>query len=186
MNLYKGINLLSASQKRVITRERYNYITKNASFVIVSLLVIITLSLYFSQMLLVGQSENLQQQIDDELALKGDSRITTINDATNELNATIASVSVIQANYIQWTSFFVTFADLVPPGIRINSLNIDTDDLSATLSGTATTRETYQAFLAALETSTLFTSVNSPISNLIQKENISFTITAQLADELYE
>ncbi len=175
-----GVNLLSLEQKKKTAQTRYFHLIKNVSFVLISVLVIIALSFGFSRILLDNQAENLQAQIDAELQLRQESKITTINDAVNELNTQIDRVTTIQSNYIQWTDLLADASALIPDGIRLNAVSIDSDDLTYNITGVASTRSTYQTLLDALEDSPLFITVHSPISNLIQRENISFTITGQL------
>ncbi|MBI5038089.1 MAG: PilN domain-containing protein [Candidatus Kerfeldbacteria bacterium] len=174
-------------QKKQIQLEWYGFVSKNILFITVSVLAITSIVIIFSITLLDNQANNLDAQIEDERIIKEDGKLSTINDATATLNTTIERVRSIQKNYISWTDFLTTFSTLIPKDITINSISIVGKNQEINISGSAPTRESYQNLLKALESTPLLSNVQSPISNLVQRENITFAITAQITpEELYE
>ena len=180
------LNLLSPQSKREIRSIRTFYIIKTISFRIISLLLIIGTVLLFSFFLLNEQTKSLDLQIEQELEIKEKEKIASIGEATKDLNQQLNLASTIQDNYILWTGFISNFTHQVPGGIEINTLNFDNSTSSFSVTGIADSRETLLDFERQLNQSIYFENVVSPISNLTQKENIRFDISASLTDSIYE
>jgi len=97
-----------------------------------------------------------------------------------EINAKINEVEKIQSEAVEW-SYLVSFLfSHAPKGIFFNHISVNKEKNSLTLNGTAAKRENLLALDELLKSSEYFANVNFPLSNLLKKENINFTITAEI------
>ena len=70
--------------------------------------------------------------------------------------------------------------DLIPPGVSVNGISFARQNVSeqgrVSLSGKANTREDLASFIGILNDSDIFSKVDSPVSNILKKNNIDFLI----------
>lgn len=109
-----------------------------------------------------------------------------LNVKIKKLNSKLKTVSSVQNNFTKWSTFLINVNQLIPEKIQITNLEITPQgpaDESAKnllkITGEAAKRENLLTLQKNLESSTLFSQVNSPLSNILQQENIKFTFTIQ-------
>ncbi|MCG2692600.1 PilN domain-containing protein [Candidatus Parcubacteria bacterium] len=68
----------------------------------------------------------------------------------------------------------------MPQDIQLHLLYIDKVNSTINIEGNAQTREGLLGFQENLEDSSLFSKVEYPLSNLLEKQDIKFKFTAQL------
>lgn len=185
------LNLLNPTERNKAKKIKAYFIVKHIVFQLITLMIIITSIFYFSTFLLTGNLDSINNQIDDEIQIKTDGNLNSIEDATTQLNTQLQQVNQIQQQYFVWSKFLDNFSKLIPNGITIKELQFNTNILtSATdktfkIVGNAETREDFIELEEYLNNSEFFTNINAPISNLIEKENINFTITGNISDEVF-
>ena len=108
-------------------------------------------------------------------------RLATSNGATLDqeirtFNAMLSRVNAMQSGYISWTPILRELFLLIPPGVTLSNFEIDGKTKVATIRGTAALRDDLLVLQDALSHSPRFTNPSSPISNLLQRENILFEI----------
>ncbi len=181
-----NLNLLSLENKKRIKTLKTYYILKNVSFLIVSILLIITTVLSFSFMLLKNFSNTIDGQINNEIDLQRKESIVSIEEATKQLNNQLKRISTIQQDYVKWSDVLNEVARAVPPGITLNVLSVDKTSKRFSLSGIARDRLTLRSFEDQLNLLPELTEATAPLSSLAQRENILFEITGTLSDEIYQ
>lgn len=107
---------------------------------------------------------------------------TTKNTKMKEINTVLRRVEQIQAEHMSWVPRMADLAQMTPAGIVINNAQLDRNNNTYTLSGSALTRDTLLHFEQQLESLPYVEEVQVPLSQLIEKEDIRFTITAQLEE----
>jgi Tfp pilus assembly protein PilN len=110
----------------------------------------------------------------------------SLESAIKSLNAQLTSAKGIQDSYVQWTVFLKSFTDTVPTGITLTNLQVNAATQSFRIAGTAKDRATLLEWQETLKTFKYFTKIVSPISNLAQKDQVTFEITGQLTPSIYE
>jgi hypothetical protein len=68
----------------------------------------------------------------------------------------------------------------VPSGVRLTDLSLTREKNLLSVAGWAAKRDDFLLFKKQLEESGLVNNLDSPLSNLLTPENISFSLTAQL------
>jgi len=116
-----------------------------------------------------GQDVEKIKQISDF-----DSQIKTINVKMSE-------ILKMQSGQLYWTNFFEKLNGSVPSEITVKS--IATDNYKATVSGNARDRDVLITFKENLEKSGCFDDVNLPLSNLVARENVDFSIVLTIKKE---
>jgi len=72
-------------------------------------------------------------------------------------------------------------SEIAPAGINLTNLSYQTAQNKVVLNGQAKTREQFLNFKENLEKSQVFLEVESPLSNLINKENIDFNFNFKIS-----
>lgn len=146
-----------------------------AWFLMVVLLLSVLYFLAYSERLLVS----------DQLAMKQ----KTLADDTNEeldrqltkLADEIKIIKTAEAARILPFDFLQHILAIKPAGVKINSLFFFVDSgATISLSGVADSRRNLLAFLDELRGDQTFSSVDSPVSNLIKESNVNFTFKLHL------
>lgn len=98
-----------------------------------------------------------------------------------QVNIKMADILKLQSGQLYWTNFFEKLNAAVPAEIIIS--NIATDNYSAKISGKAGNRDVLITFKENLDKDGCFSGVDLPISNLVAKENVDFTLNISIKKE---
>ena len=180
------MNLQSPADKKTIKKLKTYFIIKNISFLITSILLIISTVFFFCLLILQDHSETLQTQIDEKQSILKDEKITSTGEAIQNLNNTISSVSQIQNKYIIWTNFLKNFTDIMPADIRIQNMQFINTTNKMQITGFADNRDNFLLFKDKLSNFSPLTNIDSPISSITQRENIDFIITGEINENIYK
>lgn len=169
------INLLSPEQKKELKIKRIYLAIKEVVMLILLFTSIIAIMLGVSRYVLEEQLADIIER-----------NISTINagqQVNNQiivLNKKINLINDVQKNFKHWSVFFKKISQLTPDEIIYNSLKIYHQEAILELQGTAQTRQDLLKLQKNLEESQLFKKVDLPLNNLIEKENNTFNITAEI------
>ena len=97
------------------------------------------------------------------------------------INSDVGIVESIQSGYTEWSYMMENLMKTIPRDISISQFTANKNTNLVTINGLARTRDSLLDLKELLEASPNYENVEFPIKNLLQKENINFTITAQLA-----
>jgi Tfp pilus assembly protein PilN len=104
----------------------------------------------------------------------------TYNQDVKNINNLVRSVNLANQNFTPITPKLKELISSLPYDIKINSLNINRPAQTLTISGTALTRSALIHYQDVLNQIPWITKVETPASQLFQKENINFEFKAQL------
>ncbi|MFC1612944.1 hypothetical protein ACFL23_01295 [Patescibacteria group bacterium] len=96
------------------------------------------------------------------------------------LNEQFKNIHELQNKFIFYDDLLITTTKLIPEGIKLDYLSVNTNLNTALFKGIATTRKNLIEFLDNLKYEKIFKSIESPLSNILEKENIAFTIKTNL------
>jgi hypothetical protein len=99
--------------------------------------------------------------------------------AVDDINKKINEVALIQKEEVTWLNFLKLIADNTPKDVKYNKISMNKND-GLILSGQSKTREGLIEVKKFLDSSPFLGDINFPISNLLEKENINFNITAKI------
>lgn len=98
-----------------------------------------------------------------------------------KVNAATALLTRLQGETIPWSSFLMRLSDVVPPGIRLHELTLDTKKTPRlSLKGSAATRQDLLVFKTALEKLPFIADLSFPITNLLSPKDIDWQLDATI------
>ncbi|KKW33891.1 MAG: hypothetical protein UY79_C0010G0008 [Parcubacteria group bacterium GW2011_GWA2_53_21] len=106
--------------------------------------------------------------------------LPTVNQEIRAINALTREIGLAGAGFAPLTPRIVDIASALPPEIRLTALTIDNNTGAISLAGIATTRAAFLDYQKIISVLPWLEGVNTPASQLFQKENISFEIRAHL------
>jgi len=168
------LNLLSPNKKKELRLMQFYGVAKNLIIFILFITSLVAIVLLLTKMVL----QNNFNKIVAENTLT--TRYANLfNKDVKEFNQYVRGVGKIQEEYTPWVNFFTHFSQLVPNNIIIYTLNINQDKILIT--GLGGTRDELLKFKDELEKSELFSKVAIPLDNLLKKDNVDFSIKANIS-----
>ncbi|TSC84365.1 MAG: Uncharacterized protein G01um101413_660 [Parcubacteria group bacterium Gr01-1014_13] len=104
----------------------------------------------------------------------------TYNQDVKNINNLIRSINLANQNFAPVTPKLKELINSLPYDIKINSLSINRPAQTLTINGTAITRSALLRYQDVLNQITWISKVETPASQLFQKENVNFEFKAQL------
>ncbi len=95
----------------------------------------------------------------------------------NKINDKILYLSNIQSGYTKWSEILAQVGMTVSDNIQLKNMQFDSQAQVFKIEGYAMTRDDLLAFKNSLEELPFLSQIASPISNLIKKEDVSFTLS---------
>lgn len=104
------------------------------------------------------------------------------NQETRDINRTLHNINNSAENYSPIMEKLAELTNATPDGIKLNLINFNKSNRSITISGNATDRAVLLNYQTTLENIAWLDQINAPSSQLFQKENIYFELTAKLSN----
>ncbi len=122
----------------------------------------------------------IQNQYNDltQSALLINSKYSNYNQEIKKINTTIKQLNSANKNYVPLTPKILELLKKLPDNIKINSLSINRQTNTLTIAGNAKTREALIVYQTLLKDYSWLESIQTPTSQLFQKENVNFEIKA--------
>jgi len=146
-----------------------------------------SIELLFFMALLIGiifstSQYYLQKTLEEvtEQSVLINKKIGGFNEETAQLNQLIKNVKNIQEEYIPWSPVLIKTTQAIPENIKINSLKISKQESQLNLQGIAKNRETLLKLRNNLENLYFVEKIDSPLSNLLKKEDVNFNLIVYL------
>jgi len=160
-----------ASQKTFIKVLSWGF----SSFVFVLIFLAMLSSIWLYSLIQL----NSIQGIADELEASPQNQIfKDIKKEIDGINQKLQSFNKLKSQEMDYSFYLQKLTELTNPGIKFNSVLFDGNKVS--LAGQAVSREALLSFKDALEGSSFFQNVNTPLSNFLKQNNIDFTFSFEL------
>lgn len=170
-----SLNLLSPQEKTASLLLWKYVIVKNVIMIVLTLSAVISIVLFGAKLVLIQKSAEVQAQT--ELTNITQNKI---NQKIDFYNNQIKTINQIQENYVAWPDLLYLFNQLITEGINLQKTNFDINENMITITGIADTRDNLLNFKNSLERCELITNITLPLNTLLKKQDINFTITADL------
>lgn len=169
-----SINLLPTNKK-----ERLSQLVKFIFFK--ELLEIILLTASFLSIVLLWSWVVMQNQFNDlsQSATLVNKEFSHYNQQIKKINNLIKKFDLSSNNFYPLTPKIVELSQGMPVDIKINSLSIDNETGEIIMVGTAKTRDALLGFQSNLKKYDWLSDIQTPTSQLFQKENVNFEIRAK-------
>jgi len=167
--MHATLNLLSPEKKASLRTEFVFAFLQSALGMLLLCVGFSSATVLGLRMVVGGMHDDLVQRA---AASTDDSKGVTAEIA--EINRYLARAEELTAAPTSWSRILARIATITPRGVVLSSINM-TEGGKFMLSGQAETREDVLALRAALESSEEFAEVSSPLSNILQPRDVSFT-----------
>lgn len=168
------LNIISQELKKEIKLISLYKLLRRLGFFVFSLLLIYAFAFQSSKMIL--QKYSLDTVNRESANLKNSEeyiqKIKTINEK-------IDKVATVQKDAVSWTKLIKTLSDKISDDITINQIAIDKKSDNFTISGNAKSRDSLLALEKILEETGYFEEINLPISSLLKKDDIAFSVNVK-------
>lgn len=167
------LNLISPQKKQQFKLEQIYIVIKNIIIMLLLSSIIVAIALLITKNALQIHFQKIVEQttLTTQYA-------NTFSAEVRDFNRIVNAVSTVQENYTDWNKFLIYIASISPEGVIINNLIVNEGTLI--IKGTADTRENLLLLRENFETSEVFTSIEIPIDNLLQRTNIEFDVKASV------
>ncbi len=164
-----GLNLLPPLKKKGLQKSLFLAFFQTLSF----LLFVVTVALVGTLLLVRNQMLTGYQELKQRSAVASSGTAASIMADIKQTNLFLKDVNALQTGFIPWAEITERMTAMIPAKARLELLEFDATG-SIRLQGHAATREEALAMLKAFKEAPDLTDVVSPLSNILQKENISF------------
>lgn len=100
-----------------------------------------------------------------------------LNSLVDKINGTVKSLQAMQSSHIRWSDIVSQTLATTSPNIQVSSLSFNAKDGTFKLDGVAKSRNDLLSMKDQLEALPFLEAIDSPISNLIKKQDIPFTLS---------
>lgn len=171
------LNLLSSEKQKHLKKTLHYQFIKSIFEITLIFACIGGMVLMGSQIILQDYFNELTSQI---TATKNQYSQTNLE--IRDINKTIKEVKKIQEGYINWASLINEITKILPDEVILNALNIEATNKKIDMSGKAATRENLLELQKRAEKSEFVSSIEIPLSQLVEKENIDFSISVSITN----
>jgi len=105
-------------------------------------------------------------------------------DKFSDVNFRTSSISKFQDGHLYWSNVFYQLSELTPEGIYVSG--IVTKDYTVSLAGKARTRDNLLTFQEKIGSSNCFENLNTPLSNLVSREDVDFQIDFEVKTNCFK
>jgi|SRR3989339_1023531 len=169
------LNLISPDQKNKLQNLSLSLLVEN----ILGILIIIG-AILASAFVPLDRNLNRISKIylaNEETAKVKNKEITT---QVVDLNRRVEIYGLVKDQTYGWSDLLLQLSGLTPTGIYLNQFSGSLDNNVFFIRGFAQTRNALLDFIVQLENSEYFLEIESPLSNYLQQENITFEIQGKL------
>ncbi|MDD5251373.1 MAG: PilN domain-containing protein [Patescibacteria group bacterium] len=99
-----------------------------------------------------------------------------------QVNSYLTTVQMMQTGFVSWSEVLEDIATMMPKNTRLERISLDQGG-HIKISGVATTRDEALAFLKNLKEAPYLTDIVSPLSNILQKTQVSFDFDMKFVPE---
>lgn len=172
------LNLLSPPQKEYLRYEHIYLRVRAVLFLVLAFTAVASAVLLGARLLL---QDNLADLLTASTIVSNHDRpidrdITTINN-------NLRDVQHIQKGFVKWSQVLVAITAAVPTNVQVSYLNLELGTSTFELNGLARRREDFLALLDNLRRLPQIEALSSPPGNLVNRDNVSFQLTAKLKTE---
>lgn len=107
-----------------------------------------------------------------------------MNSIIRRTNLKLTTLNSIEREFTPWAVNLISFSKLVPKNVSLTTFSADRNSRGIIIRGVAITREDLLKFTKSLEESGLFENIESPISNLLTKSDLSFELNMKILESV--
>lgn len=176
------LNLVPAEMQKQHIKQHVHYAVRNNLLLIFIIVSIISMMTLFGRIYLENQ---FIESVADTTRTTGRLQSPVTQDVQLSNNS-LRVAQQIQEEFIPWQNLLFTLSRITPDQVVINQLQITHEQDELRILGNAKNRDAFLTFKTNLENDPLFVEVLSPVSNLLSKTDINFTLNTMINEDLIE
>jgi Tfp pilus assembly protein PilN len=173
--MFLKLNLLPPEEKKKIKLLQFSNLLVSFGFWLLFLMIIFSLLMVsvfvFLHIISNAQSGLMEQREKNEKT----QALFEVEEKISETNKSINQIYKKQEEMIVWTPILEKTSEIIPEGVYLNAFSYNKSSERVNISGYAETREALLEYEKNLKESEYFKEVESPLSNIIKKEDIEFS-----------
>lgn len=151
------------------------YLITTLVLVVVAEVVLIGI-LFGMQVYINGYYQETKKTVESLSQSNQINEIKSTEEKIIKFNNYLNRIGEVQKTEIRWTNVIQDIIKHKTNRVKLSSIDVDDKTKKITLKGTSETREDFLKFKESLEKTNHFSSFDSPINNLINPTNISFSL----------
>lgn len=173
--MFFQINLLPPSKRKSIFNIYILYYLQLFLEILLGYTIIISVIFIFSYNFLTNSLKDFEQT-----TISMDAEYATINKKIIEVNKILKKIDRIQSNNVDWSNYLYQILSTSHDGITISGMDMQKQAKTLIITGRANTRNQLLIFKDTLTNLNFLKNVELPVSALTAKQNIDFTLNADL------
>jgi Tfp pilus assembly protein PilN len=169
------LNLLSEEAKKEVKFKRLYALIIRVDLLLLASAFCLVVAFSGAKLLL---KSNFKEFSGKESLLKISSQ--DYNEKIRQINEQLKTVTQIQKEFIYPSLLIKELTDRIPEGIYLSYIKTDINQQVLRIIGRAAKRENFLALKQDLATSLVFAEIDSPLQNILQKEDIDFEMSIKL------
>jgi Tfp pilus assembly protein PilN len=183
----KVINLLPALRQKDLRFQRW-FAALRRLLIIVAVSILIVVAGQMSAFLYLRYEKGiLDDRIEQLQSVSKQKENAEVKQEIQSINDTISDFKLLAGQTPHWSKVIIAFANLVPPGVKINSLVTDLATKKITIQGYSTTREQVILLYTNIKTAEKdFFDIDYPLENVSKAVDVPFHFTFSVREELFQ
>jgi Tfp pilus assembly protein PilN len=175
-----SLNLIADEAKTTIRFQRLYFLFLKVEVVLFFLALFVVGVIFAAQEILSANIYKTSQ----ETAAMINSSSADYNAKTKEINNTITAVKQVEDGYVIYSKIFASISSLIPSNTPLSYLNINSDQKTIIIRGSAPTRDDLLELEKNLQSAPWLSNVNVPLEEKLNKTNINYDISLSFNQSL--
>lgn len=179
MRIY--LDLLPDERKKEMRRHKLFLLIIYQGIVSLFPIALLIALLVSVNMILKIQFQGVEEAYAVKQSQKENQELSRYEDKFKEVNNRVSNARKFQKNHLYWSAVLERISGLTPNGTYLTG--ITTKDFTVSIAGKAKTRDVLLTFQDSIKSNECFKDVNTPLSNLVTKENVVFQIDFNVKED---
>lgn len=173
-------NLLPASEKKALQTEKNLRLAVIGAVLGILAVVLVGGFTWGLQQIVIINKTSLDQQLATLQTQQRASEVGQVNTKIEEFNKLLSFFDGALSNQPVWSPILEKLISLTPAGMSWSEVTGSMKEAKVEIKGTAAARDVLIQAIDAFKAEPSIESVDSPLSNIVVRENIPFTVTIKL------
>lgn len=169
------LNLLSDQKKEELKKKLFFEIITNVLEMLLAINIAVAIILLVAKIVL---QNNFNETVSQSTLIT--TSYSAINQEIDKVNRELKLVDKLYKNAPLWSDLLMHLSKATPTDVNIRNASFNTLEKTASISGFALTRSGLLELIKNLESTNMFEKIESPISNIFERTNINFGLSANI------
>ncbi len=180
------LNFLNAEQRTTLDRERRFLQLRSGAFVLCLIAILFSAVAWTNVVLLQQHADELSASIEEQRQSQESTETKHLESQIKLFNTQVKTVLEFEQDRFPVSQRLVAVFRAIPSGVSLEQIEGSFSGKTLTLRGEAKDRTAYLALKDAMNGTGFFTNLELPITDLLSREAIRFTLTTNLGPSFLE